>query len=129
MIVKRRWLEPFTWEFVTAQNRLLCQNKSSHHGPTSDGYDVCKVMWEEHTTREMSLLDAIEVCRKSHRMAPFTNFNGNTFSAIARTMVKQLELEPELDYHARSLAGHIVAGVAGEEETEAFRRLCEAIGV
>ena len=62
-------------------------------------------------------------------MAPFTNFNGNTFSAIARTMVKQLELEPELDYHARSLVGHIVAGVAGEEETEAFRRLCEALGV
>jgi hypothetical protein len=126
---KRRWLEPFTWAFVTAQKRMLCQNKSAHHGPTSDGHDVWKAMWEESIARAMSLLDAVEVCRKSHRMAPFTNFNGNTFSAIARTMVKRLELEPELDYHARSLAGHIVAGVAGEEETEAFRGLCKSLGV
>lgn len=77
----------------------------------------------------MDLYDAIEVCRKSHRLAPFTNFNGNTFAAIARTMVRRLQLEPDLDYQARSLAGHIVAGVAGEEETEAFRKLCKSLGV
>ncbi|MDP4623551.1 MAG: hypothetical protein NWT08_00295 [Akkermansiaceae bacterium] len=46
-----------------------------------------------------------------------------------RWLVKKLELEPELDFYARSLAGHIVAGVAGEEETEAFRQLCESLGV
>ena len=126
---ERCWLEPFTWDFVTAQNRLLCQNKSAHHGPTSDGHERCKVIWEDCITKAMGLYDAIEVCRKSDRMAPFTNFNGNTFSAIARTMVKKLELEPELDFHARSLAGHIVAGVAGEEETEAFRQLSQSLGV
>lgn len=125
----RLWLEPFTWDFVTAQNAALCQNKSAHHGPTSDGHDVCKPMWEEARLIPMSLHDVVETCRKCHRTAPFTNFNGNTFSAIARTILKRLQLEPALDYQIRSLIGHIVAGVAGEEEIEAFRRFCESHGV
>ena len=62
-------------------------------------------------------------------MAPFTNYNGNTFAAIARGLMDAFSTSPENLALARSLAGHIVAGVAGEEETEAFRRLCEAIGV
>ena len=62
-------------------------------------------------------------------MAPFTNYNGNTFAAIARGLMDAFSASPENLALARSLAGHIVAGVAGEEETEAFRRLCEALGV
>jgi len=87
------------------------------------------MMWEEARLRPMALYDVVETCRKCHRTAPFTNFNGNTFSAIARTILKRLQLEPALDYQIRSLIGHIVAGVAGEEEIEAFRRFCEAHGV
>lgn len=73
----------------------------------------------------MSLYEAIEVCRRCHRIAPFTNYNGNTFAAIARILVKQLGLTPESDHIARSLAGHIVAGVASDEEIEAFRTFCQ----
>lgn len=73
----------------------------------------------------MCLYEAIEVCRRCHRIAPFTNYNGNTFAAIARILVKQLGLSPENDHIVRSLAGHIVAGVASGEEIEAFRTFCQ----
>ncbi|RPJ34020.1 MAG: hypothetical protein EHM17_08155 [Verrucomicrobiaceae bacterium] len=76
----------------------------------------------------MNLLDAIEACRKCHRLAPFTNFNGNTFAAIARILVKRLNLDFTQEHIARSLAGHIVAGVASEEEVAAFRKFCESLG-
>lgn len=76
----------------------------------------------------MSLFDAIETCRKCHRLAPFTNFNGNTFAAIARILVKRLNLDFIQENLARSLAGHIVAGVASEEEVLAFRKFCESLG-
>ena len=122
-----KWLEAFTWEFVTAQNEVLCSQKSAHHGPTSDGHEEGREIWQEARDLELSLFEAVEVCRKCHRVAPFTNFNGNTFAAIARIMVKRLGLEAELDHLARSLAGHIVAGVASEEEVEAFRRFCEGV--
>jgi len=123
-----RWLEPFSWDFVVAQNEILCVQKSAHHGPTSDGHADAMACWEEARPREMSLFDSIEVCRRCHRLAPFTNFNGNTFAAIARILVKRLNLESPQEQLARSLAGHIVAGVASDEEVKAFRKFCESLG-
>ena len=72
----------------------------------------------------MSLHEMIETCRKCHRLAPFTNYNGNTFAAIARSLLDTLQLPAETAAVIRSLAGHIVAGVASDEETEAFRAFC-----
>jgi hypothetical protein len=76
----------------------------------------------------MNLLEAIEVCRKCHQLAPFTNFNGGGFAAIARILIRRLNLDPEKEYLARSLAGHIVAGVASDEEVRAFARFCASLG-
>jgi hypothetical protein len=39
----------------------------------------------------------------------------------------QLDLEMKQSQILRSLAGHIVAGVASDEETRAFREFCEAL--
>ena len=57
-----------------------------------------------------------------------SNYNGNTFAAIGRIMVKKLDLEPTKETLARSLAGHIVAGVASDEEILAFRKFCTSLG-
>ena len=128
MTSKARWLEAFTWPFIVAQNEILCSAKSAHHGPTSDGHADAMAHWEQARQTEISLFYAIEVCRKCHRMAPFTNFNGNTFAAIARILVKRLNLESTQEHIVRSLAGHIVAGVASDEEIHAFRKFCESLG-
>ena len=113
---------------MVAQNEVLCRQKSAHHGPTSDGHAIAMSYWEDARDTEMNLYEAIEVCRKCHRLAPFTNFNGNTFAAIARILVKRLNLDLTQENVARSLAGHIVAGVASDEEVQAFRKFCESLG-
>lgn len=123
-----RWLEPFSWEFVIAQNEALCRQKSAHHGPSSDGHIAAKELWEDARLREMTLFETVEICRRCHRLAPFTNFNGNTFAAIARILVRRLNLDPEREFLGRSLAGHIVAGVASEEEVKAFQKFCADLG-
>jgi hypothetical protein len=38
-----------------------------------------------------------------------------------------LDLNSEEEHIVRSLAGHIVAGVAGEEEVRAFREFCDSL--
>lgn len=76
----------------------------------------------------MSLFDVIDICRRCHRLAPFTNYNGNTFAAIARIIIRKLNLEPEKEHLVRSLAGHIVAGVASDEEIQAFQKFCNRLG-
>jgi len=73
----------------------------------------------------MSLMEAVDLCRKCHRMAPFCFYNGNTFAAIARSMVAQLELPATEAAALRSMTGHIVAGVATPEQIEPFRKFCQ----
>ncbi|MCW1885401.1 hypothetical protein OKA04_11735 [Luteolibacter flavescens] len=127
MSSNQRWLEAFTWEFVCAQNEALCQAKSAHHGPTSDGHEATRALWQSSRSEEMDLYQVIDLCRRCHRLAPFTNFNGNTFSAIARVLVRRLNLPEEEEHIVRSLAGHIVAGVAGDDEIRAFRDFCASL--
>ena len=53
--MKAAWLEPYTWAFVTAQNKALCQFKNALHKPTSDGHDDTQALWEKEHTAVMTL--------------------------------------------------------------------------
>jgi hypothetical protein len=58
-------------------------------------------------------------------MAPFCYYNGNTFAAVARAVIGRLNLGETRSFVIRSLAGHIVAGVATDEEVAAFKDFCD----
>ena len=60
--MKRAWLRDYTWEFVTAQNFLLCEAKSALHKPTSDGHATTRSLWAENYLREMTLDEAVKLC-------------------------------------------------------------------
>ena len=125
---QRTWLAEYSWGFVTAQNAILCAAKSALHKPTSDGHDLTRALWESNHQEAMSLDQAVDLCRRCHKMAPFCVYNGNTFTAIIRDVVANLNLQPNQGLIIRSLAGHIVAGVASDEEMKAFREFCAALG-
>lgn len=78
--------------------------------------------------KTMTLDEMVDFCRRCHRLAPFTNYNGNTFAAIARALIDGLGLPRENAAVVRSLAGHIVAEVASEEEVKAFEKFCASLG-
>ena len=71
--------------------------------------------------------EAVDLCRRCHRLAPFCFYNGNTFAGIIRDVVRGLELPAAQAHIIRSLAGHIVAGVSTGEEEKAFREFCESL--
>ncbi|MCX6866065.1 MAG: hypothetical protein NTV46_07570 [Verrucomicrobia bacterium] len=60
-------------------------------------------------------------------MAPFCLYNGNTFSSIIALVIRKLDLPATQAQLVRSLAGHIVAGVASDVETQAFREFCASL--
>lgn len=91
----RPWLMLFTWEMVTAQNAVLCQAKNALHGPTSDGHAATKKLWESRHCEQISLADAVELCRRCHRMAPFCFYKGTTFASIIAPVIKKMGLPPE----------------------------------
>ena len=120
--MQRAWLELIDWEFVSAANAALCQPKKALHKPTADGHDRTRLLWEKNYRREMFLDEAAELCRQCHRLAPFCNFNGNTFAAIVRSLVDTLKLRADQAQIIRTIAGHIVAGTASEPESQEFAR-------
>lgn len=127
MSATRAWLADYTWEVVTAQNAVLCAAKNALHKPTSDGHAETKALWLLQHTQSMRLDEAVDLCRRCHRKAPFCFYNGNTFASIIALVIKRLALPADEAFIARSLAGHIVAGVATEEEVRAFRAFCDQI--
>ena len=90
-MIKQAWLAPYPWDFVTAQNLLLCRARNAFHGPTSDCHDATRALWDEHHHQGTTLEDAVALCRRCHRMAPFCFYNGNTFAAIIRDVIVQME--------------------------------------
>lgn len=83
MKVVRPWLALFDWEIVTAQDMVPCEAKSARHKPTSDGHAATKALWDSQHTAAMSLEEAVDLCRRGHRMAPFCFYNRNFFASLA----------------------------------------------
>lgn len=124
---QRPWLAAMPWDLVVFQNASLCAAKNAVHKPTSDGYEPTKTLWESRHSEPMTLFEAIDLCRCCHRMAPFCFYNGNTFAAMARSLIGGLELPATKAAAVRSLAGHIVAGVASDEEIKAFKAFSDSL--
>jgi hypothetical protein len=121
------WLASFDWKIVTEINRGLCSQKNALHKPTSDGHEPAKILWEKNQFAELSLTDALQVCLQCHRLAPFCFYNGNTFAAIARDLIEELQLAANKSFILRSIAGHIVAGTATDIERKQLDSMLAAL--
>ncbi|MBU6402062.1 MAG: hypothetical protein KGS61_17225 [Verrucomicrobia bacterium] len=125
--MKRSWLEPYTWAVIVETNRQLCQPKGALHKPTSDGYEPTRQLWESRHCIEMSLSEAADLCGRCQRLAPFCNFNGDTFAAVIRRVIAVLPFPADQATALRVFADHIVAGTATLEEQRTFERVSEEL--
>jgi hypothetical protein len=50
----------------------------------------------------MPMDQAVDLCQRCHRLAPFCFYNGNTFASIIALVIKKLELPPEQAVFVRS---------------------------
>jgi hypothetical protein len=116
----RVWFRDWPWETVTAINLALCKEKKALHKPTSEGHESARKLWEDSQYVEVSLRQALEICRRCHKLSPFCFYNGNTFAAIGRTMVQEMlrKMSPIKAHAFRSVVGHYIAGTAGDEELD-----------
>jgi hypothetical protein len=121
--MKRSWLKAASWSVVVEINRQLCAQKQAQHGPTRDGYATTQRLWSEKHLQSLELNEVAELCHRCHGLAPFLNYIGNTFVAIARQVVASLSLPPAEAATLRSLMGHVVAGTALPPEHDEFLRM------
>jgi hypothetical protein len=116
--MKRHWLKDWPWQTVITINAGLCKEKNAPHKPSADGYASAQKLWEAVGKRELTLREALDICRQCHKLAPFHFYNGNTFAAIGRTLIQGvLQKMPPVKAHSlRSVVGHYIAGTAGSDE-------------
>lgn len=119
--MKQPWLKAIPWDAVTIINQQLCAAKHAQHGPTSEGHAPSRDLWAKTHPHPLDLNELVELCRQCHRLAPFLNYNDNTFVVIARQVIGTLPLGAQAPA-LRSLAGHIIAGTASHEEQTAFHQ-------
>jgi hypothetical protein len=114
------WLDAWPWETVVTINAGLCKEKNALHKPTPEGYERARQVWEESRPNHLSLRQALEICRRCHKISPFCFYNGNTFAAIGRILVQDVlrKLSPAKAHAFRSVVGHYIAGTAGNAELE-----------
>jgi hypothetical protein len=113
----KAWLQSASWATVETINQHLCLTGHGQSGRTSDGYEPAKQLWEQSMPTTMPLEQALDVCFKCHKLAPFLNFNGNTFAAIARAIIRDILVrigQPQSQV-LESVVGHYVAGTEGRE--------------
>jgi hypothetical protein len=122
--VTREWLADFSWQVVTEINAQLCEARQALHKSTSDGYREACDLWTSQYRKALSIPEAVDLCRRCHRLAPFCFFNGNTFVAIMGVALQNLRgLSPAESYIFRNIAGHLVAGTNTAEEERQFQEL------
>jgi hypothetical protein len=116
--MKKHWLKDWPWQTVITINAGLCKEKKALHKPTSEGYVPAETLWESARKRELALREVLDVCRQCHKLAPFCFYNGNTFTAIGRTLIQELlqKMPPAKAHSFRSVVGHYIAGTAGADE-------------
>jgi len=128
-VLVKNWLQVVPWEAVVSINAALCEARKALHKPTSDGYVPAKELWEKNRLKNLSLPELLHLCFQCHRLAPFCNYNGNTFVTIVKTLLdaELKRLPPDQSYILRSIAGHIVAGTATDIERKQLDAMLAAL--
>jgi hypothetical protein len=116
--IQKQWLASVSWQTVVSINQALCQAQKTEHKPSAAGYVAAQRAWAEAMPKQMSLPDVLEVCKTCYNLAPFVFNNGNTFAAIAKTLIEDyLKAVPPVEAQIiRTTVAHYVAGLVGKRE-------------
>ncbi len=116
--LQQQWLGAVPWESVVQVNQALCRDKQLEPGQNSKTCATARQLWEKAIAQNMTLKEVLDVARRCHELSPFTFNNGNTFSAVAKTLLEDLarHLNPMEAQILRTTVGHYVVGLIDKSE-------------
>lgn len=115
---KKQWLLGVSWDSVIHINRTLCQAHKLEPKTNAKRFANAQAWWEKSSQKTTNLLGALDLCRQAFDQSPFTFNNGNTFAAVARSLVEDaLRHLPAVEAQiVRTTIGHYVAGIIERKE-------------
>ena len=116
------YLASTPWDVLEDINSALCQAGGYQVGRTSDGYIPARELWKKNHAISLTFLQAADLCRECHRLAPFLFLNGNTFASCARIALQPAmnQLPAVKQTITRAALGHYIAGTIRRDELTAI---------
>ena len=117
---QRPWLIGVTWDSIVGLNRTLCQAQKLEALTDAKAIAAAQESWERARQVPMALVEALTICRTAREHSPFTFNNGNTFAAVARSLVDDsLRSAPAVEAQIiRTTISHYVAGKVTKKELQ-----------
>lgn len=124
MSSERNWLSAVPWESVVSLNKALCQAQKLEPLHNAKGFPAAQRLWDSSVSRRLSLRAVIEVCHEAFQFTPFTFNNGNTFAAIARTLLEEplKNVSPVEAQIVRTTVCHYIVDLIGAKELQQVLR-------
>ena len=116
--ISKAWLGAVPWESVQTLNQALCQAQKAEFATNAQTFASVGVRWQNAVPRTSGLVETLDLIRECREALPFTLNNGNTFAAIAKTLVDDwLKSLPPIEAQImRATVCHYVAGQVGRKE-------------
>ncbi len=120
----RPWLNAVPWESVLTLNRTLCQAQKVEARNNTGGFEAAQGLWSAAQSRTLSLRAAVGICHDACASKPFTFNNGNTFAAIARTLIDEhfKHIPPVEAQILRTTVCHYIVDQIGAKELDQVLR-------
>jgi hypothetical protein len=114
----KAWLGAVPWESVQTLNQALCQAQKAEYATNAKTFASVAARWQSAVPRTSGLVEILDLIRECREALPFTLNNGNTFAAIAKTLVDDWlqSLSPLEAQIVRTTVCHYVAGQVGRKE-------------
>jgi hypothetical protein len=121
----KNWLQIVPWEAVVPS--MLRFAKPAR--PCTNPRPTVMLRQKNYGNGTLSLPEVFQIGFQCHRLAPFCNYNGNTFVTIIKTLLDDVlkGLPADKAHILRSIAGHIVAGTATDIEQKQLDSLLAAL--
>jgi hypothetical protein len=122
-------MAPVPWDSVVTINRALCQAQNAEPLTNPAGVETAQRLWDAAVNRSMTVRDAFDVCRQTHKAGPFVFNNGNTFAAVGHTLAETLlrSLPPVEAQILRTTIGHYICGLIGNGELQQVMKHVEPL--
>lgn len=112
------------WESVVSLNKALCQAQKLEPLHNAKGFPGAQRLWDASASKKLALRAVIEVCHEAFQFAPFTFNNGNTFAAIARTLLEEplKQIPPVEAQIVRTTICHYIVDLISAKELQQVLR-------
>lgn len=116
----QNWLAPFAWEDAVVNHQQLRLSRG-----VNASYAKSQETWEAARTRELSLKEAIDVCRLCYALAPFSPRDNHVFIKIARTMLQPVvaPMSPALGGAVHGVVADYISGIGTLLDLEQILKL------